>query len=96
MSLFPLEGGVISPLLCNIYLHELDVALSRERLQAVRYADDFVVMCRTGQERDDAFEKVSSTLTSIRLEINTDRTRLTSFEEGSTFLGVSLFDAVLT
>ncbi len=82
-------GAVISPLLCNVYLHELDIALSRQRLQSVRYADDFVVLCRTEQERQSALDAVRATLESIRLEINTDKTRLTSFEEGFAFLGVS-------
>ncbi len=82
-------GGVISPLLCNVYLHELDTVLSRERLQSVRYADDFVVLCRTEQERDYALETVRSTLESLLLELNQDKTRLTTFEEGFTFLGVS-------
>jgi retron-type reverse transcriptase len=82
-------GAVISPLLCNVYLHQLDTALARERLQSVRYADDFVVLCQSERERDHALETVRLTLNSILLELNGEKTRLTSFEEGFTFLGVS-------
>ena len=43
-------GAVISPLLCNIYLHRLDAALVALGWLVVRYADDFVVLCRTEEE----------------------------------------------
>ncbi|MFQ6027609.1 MAG: reverse transcriptase domain-containing protein [Dehalococcoidia bacterium] len=82
-------GGVISPLLCNIYLHQLDVGLARARLQLVRYADDFVVLCRAKWERDQAIDFVTSILDGIRLEVNQTKTRLTTFDEGFTFLGVA-------
>lgn len=85
-------GAVISPLLCNIYLHQLDTALRREHLQAVRYADDFLVLCLTEQERDKALQAIQAVLKSILLEVNTEKTRLTSFEEGFTFLGVTFKD----
>ncbi|MBI4337013.1 MAG: hypothetical protein HY683_04200 [Chloroflexi bacterium] len=82
-------GAVISPLLCNVYLHQLDVALRRERLQEVRYADDFLVLCPTEASRDRALETVRAALAPIRLELNTAKTRLASFREGFTFLGVT-------
>lgn len=85
-------GAVISPLLCNIYLHQLDIALRRKRLQSVRYADDFVVLCRTESERDQAMETIQAVLPSILLEINTNKTHLTSFREGVAFLGVTFKD----
>lgn len=82
-------GCVVSPLLCNVYLHELDVALHRARLQSVRYADDFVVLSRTQPERDRALELVRSTLETIRLELHPTKTRPTNFDQGFTFLGVT-------
>lgn len=81
-------GGVISPLLCNVYLHRLDAALRRQRLQAIRYADDFVVLCPTAEQRDHAMAVVQTVLETIRLEVNPQKTHLTSFREGFTFLGV--------
>lgn len=85
-------GSVISPLLCNIYLHELDVTLRRNRLQVVRYADDFVVLTPAEESRDLALDMVRDALEHIRLQLNTEKTRLTSFEEGFTFLGVTFKD----
>lgn len=82
-------GGVISPLLCNIYLHQLDQGLARARLQSIRYADDFVVLCRAKWERDQALGLVGSILAEIQLEMNQSKTRLTTFDEGFTFLGVT-------
>ena len=82
-------GAVVSPLLCNIYLHQLDLALQRNRLPLVRYADDFVVLCDCAERRDEALRVVRDTLNTIKLELNTGKTRLTSFEEGFTFLGVT-------
>jgi group II intron reverse transcriptase/maturase len=82
-------GGVVSPLLCNIYLHQLDLGLARAGLPSVRYADDFVVLCRARWERDQALDLISAMLAKIRLEVNQDKTRLTTFDEGFTFLGVA-------
>jgi RNA-directed DNA polymerase len=85
-------GAVISPLLCNVYLHQLDIALKHSRLTSIRYADDFVVLCHTRDERDSAMDKVREILHSMKLEINEDKTRLTSFEQGFTFLGVTFIE----
>lgn len=82
-------GGVISPLLCNIYLHRMDQGLARARLQLVRYADDFVVLCQARWERDQALGFITAILDEIRLEVNPTKTRLTTFDEGFTFLGVA-------
>ena len=45
------QGAVVSPLLANIYLHELDVEMREAGLVMVRYADDAVVLCRIGRKR---------------------------------------------
>ncbi|MBI2917268.1 MAG: hypothetical protein HYY01_04665 [Chloroflexi bacterium] len=82
-------GAVTSPLLCNVYLHELDLALARARLEAVRYADDFVVLCPTEEARDHALETVRCCLEPLRLELNTEKTWLRTFKQGFTFLGVT-------
>lgn len=82
-------GGVISPLLCNVYLHQLDLGLARAYLQSVRYADDFVILCRARWERDQALDMLGPILEKIHLEVNPAKTRLTTFDEGFTFLGVA-------
>ena len=52
------QGGVISPLLSNIYLHAFDRAMTERGIgELVRYADDFVVLCRSEREANAALER---------------------------------------
>lgn len=82
------QGGVLSPLLCNIYLHPFDVALTQQGLHLVRYADDLVVLCRRRQEAMAAGKVARDALASLRLEVNPYKTRVTHFDQGFKFLGV--------
>lgn len=87
------QGGVISPLLSNIYLHVLDRLWTRQHSQLgtlVRYADDFVVLCRTKGECERAEQRVREILTRLGLELHPDKTRrveLFDGKEGFDFLG---------
>jgi group II intron reverse transcriptase/maturase len=81
-------GAVISPLLCNIYLHQLDLALRQRRYQLVRYADDFLILCRDEALAQRALRSTQRILHGLRLAINEEKTRTVSFEEGFDFLGV--------
>lgn len=69
-----MQGGVISPLIANIYLNELDWELEKECLRFVRYADDSIVMCKTPQEFKKAKEVVHRVLDELGLEIAEDKT----------------------
>mgnify|MGYP000710612279 CR=1 FL=1 len=82
-------GAVLSPLLCNIVLHQLDLTLERAGWQWARYADDFVVLTRTRAEAEQAREDVEAALRGVSLELNPEKTRVASFAEGFTFLGVT-------
>ena len=82
------QGGPISPLLANIYLHPLDVKLTQAKLNLVRYADDLVVLCPRRQDAEAALAQVEDGLRELRLELNPKKTRLVSFDEGFQFLGV--------
>jgi group II intron reverse transcriptase/maturase len=90
------QGGVISPLLSNIYLHVLDVLWTRKSAPLgtlVRYADDFVVMCRTRKECEQAEERIRVILERLGLELHPDKTRrvvLDWGQEGFDFLGCHL------
>jgi len=90
------QGGVISPLLSNIYLHVLDVLWMRHSAPLgtlVRYADDFVVMCRTRKDCEQAEERVRVILRRLGLELHPDKTRrvkLYDGKEGFDFLGCHL------
>jgi RNA-directed DNA polymerase len=90
------QGGVISPLLSNIYLHVLDVLWTRHSAPLgtlVRYADDFVVMCRTAKDCEQAEERIRVILGRLGLELHPDKTRrvgLFDGKEGFDFLGCHL------
>ena len=67
------QGGVISPLLANIYLNELDWELSKANLEFVRYADDSIVMCKSLEELEKAKTLVHDVLDSLGLELAEDK-----------------------
>ena len=87
------QGGVISPLLSNIYLHVLDKLWHRHSARLgtlVRYADDLVVMCKTKRDCEDAERDVRRYLTRLGLELHPDKTRrveLYDGKQGFDFLG---------
>ena len=62
------QGGVISPLLANITLDHLDWFLDEHGLNFVRYADDFVILCKTETEAKKALELVQKFLNGMKLE----------------------------
>ena len=90
------QGGVISPLLANVYLDDLDriwTATSSDLGQLVRYADDFVILCRTRQQAEQALAKVREILGLLRLQLHSTKTRLVELglgQEGFEFLGCHL------
>jgi hypothetical protein len=81
------QGGALSPLLCNLYLHEFDVALTRAGLHLVRYADDFVIACRDEAAARRAQETAAQKLAELRLRLHPHKTRLVRVDEGLEFLG---------
>lgn len=81
------QGGVISPLLSNIYLTPLDNALSKNGYKFVRYADDVVILCKTRAEADKALTLTRTILKSLCLELSEEKTSVSSFREGFVFLG---------
>jgi retron-type reverse transcriptase len=97
------QGGVISPLLSNIFLHVLDAAWERHGAHLgtlVRYADDFVVMCATASACEQAEKRVREVLARLGLELHPDKTRrvdLSWGKEGFDFLVLfpKLFHGVL-
>lgn len=84
------QGGVVSPLLANIYLHELDKVWSQNDYLGVfvRYADDFVAICRTEKNAVKALKLIEDTVKSLELNLHPDKTRIVNMEkEGFDFLG---------
>ncbi len=77
------QGGVISPLLCNVYLHRLDRRWDARRMgRLVRYADDLVVMCATRQQAERALAALTAMLADLGLAPKASKTRIVHLEEG--------------
>jgi RNA-directed DNA polymerase len=87
------QGGVISPLLSNIMLHEIDRLWCEadgsptQRIVLVRYADDMVLLARTAQEARQAWKQLQGQFAELRLEVNQEKSRLATVDEGFAFLG---------
>ena len=85
-------GMPVSPLLCNVYLHRMDFALTRRRWRLVRYADDFVICCRTEESAQRAHRVAAEVLAELRLQLEPSKTCVTSFDAGFEFLGIRFDD----
>lgn len=83
------QGAVLSPLLSNIYLDGLDHVMSEAGFEMVRYADDFVILCRSESEAQGALEHVRRWVDSRKLTLHPDKTRVVDATEpgGFDFLG---------
>ncbi len=84
------QGAVISPLLANIYLHPLDLLMEETGHRMVRYADDFVILCRTAEEAAAALRQVTAWTTANGLTLHPDKTRIGDARQpgqGFDFLG---------
>ena len=87
------QGGVISPLLANIYLNALDSQWRQKYAhlgQLVRYADDFVIMCRTEPQAKQAHRRAEEIMAHLGLELHPEKTRIVDLrrgKEGMEFLG---------
>jgi hypothetical protein len=90
------QGGVLSPLLSNLYLHELDKRMSRSDGKLIRFADDLVLLCyRRGQARW-ARDKMRTILNGLGLTVNEEKTRIGHVREGFDFLGFTYREAYST
>jgi RNA-directed DNA polymerase len=84
------QGGVISPLLANIYLDPLDKQMSESGIEMVRYADDMVILCRNCEEADAALAKVKDWMEENELTLHPEKTRTVDMNQAEShidFLG---------
>lgn len=85
------QGGVISPLLANIYLHVMDTYWTREAKhigELYRYCDDFVIICRTKEQANEAQRRIQAILKRLKLTLHPTKTKvLYTRKEGFDFLG---------
>ena len=84
------QGGVISPLLSNIYLTPFDDEMTRRGHKLTRYADDWLVLCRTRAEAQLALNEATEILKRLGLTLHPEKTRIVHIELGFEFLGYKL------
>lgn len=82
-----LQGGALSPLLANVYLHRFDQAMAGAGQNLVRFADDFLLCCPKREAAERAGELAARELADLRLRLNPAKSRVVSFEQGFRFLG---------
>lgn len=91
------QGAVLSPVLSNVYLNPLDHEMSAQGYEMVRYADDFVILCRSREEAEAALAEVQRFVVAAGLELHPEKTHIVDSREKSfSFLGYSFrgrFDA---
>lgn len=84
------QGAVLSPLLANVYLHDLDEMMAKANYTMVRYADDFVVLCASQAEAQTALERIRWWVAGHELTLHPDKTHVGNSREpgqGFDFLG---------
>jgi CRISPR-associated protein Cas1 len=83
------QGSPLSPLLANLYLDTFDDQMLSAGQKLVRFADDFLVLCKTKPRADQALKLTRQVLDGLRLTLNDEKTRVTNFTEGFKYLGAS-------
>lgn len=83
------QGGVISPLLSNIYLDEFDQEMMKRKHRIVRYADDILIFCTSASGAENALKVASQLLeVTLKLKVNERKTHIAHSDTGIKFLGV--------
>ena len=82
-----LQGSPLSPLLANLYLHAFDKGMTRSGIRMVRYADDLLLLCRSEGRTQQALNHAQKRLTTLKLQLNPEKTKITHFDNGIEFLG---------
>lgn len=85
-----LQGGLLSPLLANVYLDPFDKALAMHKIKAVRYADDVLLLCGSRKRAQASLDTARKLLSKLQLEVNPDKTQICKAHDEFTFLGESL------
>lgn len=81
------QGSPVSPLLANLFLDELDESLVDQGFRLIRYADDFVILCRSLEDAERAREEAREALGLLDLELHEDKTDIRSLDQGFSYLG---------
>jgi CRISPR-associated protein Cas1 len=89
------QGAPISPLLANLFLDRFDEELLKHNHKLVRYADDFVILCKTKPRAEEALKLTEDVLNLLALRLNREKTRLTSFDQGFKYLGAIFLKSMI-
>jgi len=81
------QGSPLSPVLANLYLDRFDEQMEKEGFRLVRFADDYLVLCKSRPKAEAALKLSESALAGLKLELNNEKTRITTFAEGFKYLG---------
>ena len=82
------QGSVVSPILANLFLDDLDEELLRRGLKLVRYSDDFVILSKDRAGAEAALELTDTILELLHLDLKDEKTNIVSFDQGFKYLGV--------
>lgn len=89
------QGAPISPLLANLFLDKFDEQLLQHNHKLIRYADDFVILCKTKPRAEEALKLTEDTLNTLALRLNREKTNVTSFNQGFTYLGAIFLKSMI-
>lgn len=81
------QGSPLSPVLANFILDDFDTDLESRGFRLVRFADDFIILCKSRIEAELAAEQVKNSLAELGLSINQEKSHIVSLEQGFKFLG---------
>ncbi len=84
------QGMVLSPFLCNLYLHDMDMDLEEQQIPFVRYADDFIVLGTSEAAAQSALDCAAASLQRLHLQLNPDKTQIIRTAKSHSFLGKKL------
>jgi len=82
------QGDILSPMLSNIYLNEMDQYLERKEIKFVRYADDFLLLFHKTKEAYTELKLLKKYLRSLELKLSFEKTKVVHIADGFTFLGI--------
>ncbi|MBN1928132.1 MAG: CRISPR-associated endonuclease Cas1 [Chlorobiaceae bacterium] len=81
------QGCPISPVLANLYLDKFDEQIEQQGFKLVRFADDFLILCKSKPKAEAALRLSEELLAELKLNLNDQKTRITTFSEGFKYLG---------